>query len=90
MIPVSSPDAGFAWPSSGTCAPLGPGDDLTAPVDDLHVDCVALQRIIHAGFAREAESIARRADSFAADIERLVAGADGWEPAVRLAHQDPA
>lgn len=64
------------------------GQDLTAPVDAVHADCVAVQRIIAGWFARESESIRLRADTFAADIERLVAGCDGWDPAQRLAEQE--
>lgn len=61
--------------------------DLTAPTDPIMADSVAALAVVRAGFDREADSIRRRADTFAADIQRLVADADGWDPVIRLAEQ---
>lgn len=89
-VPSVSPRGGrgSAPGRSSPDRPVEPGHDFSAPLDQIHADCLAQQRIIHARFDREAESIRLRGDQFAADIEALVAGADGWGAALRLAEQE--
>lgn len=62
--------------------------DLTAPTDPVMADCVAALAIVRADFDAAHVAVGVAADTFAADIEVLVAGSAGWGAAVRLAEQE--
>lgn len=64
--------------------------DLTAPVDRVHLDSIAALAVVRADFDAAHKAVGAEADRFAADIEALVAGADGWEPVQQLAQRRPA
>ena len=64
--------------------------DLTVPADPVMADSVAALAVIRADFAAAHIAVGAEAARFAADIARLVAGADGWEPTVQLAQRRPA
>lgn len=61
--------------------------DLTAPTDPIMADSVAALAVIRAGFTIAHHAVSEESARFAADIERLVAGAAGWEHVLELARQ---
>lgn len=61
--------------------------DLTAPADPVMADTVAALAVIRAGFTAAHQAVSDETARFAAEIERLVADADGWEQTVRLARK---
>lgn len=61
--------------------------DLTAPTDPVMADSVAALAVIRAGFASAHQAVSDESARFAAEIEALVADADGWGQALELARK---